>query len=40
VNRKIAAFIFLRFRKIIAFEWNAASEAMLGGEIKVDEGHF
>lgn len=31
VNRKIAAFFFLRLREFIAFELDAESEAMFGG---------
>jgi len=40
VNRKTAAFYFLRLRKIIAIELEAESEAMFGGEIEVDESYF
>ena len=40
VNRKTAAFYFLRLREIIAFELKAESEALLGGEIEVDESYF
>ena len=40
VNRKTAAFYFLRLREIIAIELEAESEAMLGGEIEVDESYF
>jgi len=35
VNRKTAAFFFLRLREIIAYELEAESEAMFGGEIEV-----
>ena len=40
VNRKTAAFYFLRLREIIAIELDAESEAMFGGEIEVDESYF
>ena len=40
VNRKTAAFYFLRLREIIAVELEAESEAMFGGEIEVDESYF
>ncbi len=40
VNRKTAAFFFLRLREIIAFEVETESEAMFGGEIEVDESYF
>ena len=40
VNRKTAAFFFLRLREIIALELEAESEAMFGGEIEVDESYF
>lgn len=40
VNRKVAAFYFHRLREIIAFELEAESEAMFGGEIEVDESYF
>jgi transposase len=40
VNRKTAAFFFLRLREIIALELEAGSEAMFGGEIEVDESYF
>jgi len=39
VNRKTAAFYFLRLREIIAIELEAESEAMFGGEIEVDESY-
>ena len=35
VNRKTAAFFFLRLREIIAYELEAKNEAMFGGEIEV-----
>lgn len=35
VNRKTSAFFFLRLREIIAYELEAESEAMFGGEIAV-----
>ena len=40
VNRKTAAFLFLRLREIIVLELEAESEAMFGGEIEVDESYF
>ena len=40
VNRKTAAFFFLRLREIIAYELEVESEAMFGGEIEVDESYF
>ena len=40
VHRNTAAYYFLRLRKIIAYELEAESEAMLGGEIEVDESYF
>ena len=40
MNRKTAAFYFLRLRKIISYELEAESEAMFGGEIEVDESYF
>lgn len=40
VNRKTAAFYFLRLREIIAFELEAESDALLDGEIEVDESYF
>ena len=40
VNRKTAAFFFLRLREIIAYELEAESEAIFGGEIEVDESYF
>ena len=40
VNRKTAAFYFLRLREIIAIELEEESEAMFGGEIEVDESYF
>ena len=40
VNRKTAAFFFLRLREIIVLELEAESEAMFGGEIEVDESYF
>ena len=40
VNRKTAAFFFLRLRAIIVLELEAESEAMFGGEIEVDESYF
>lgn len=40
MNRKTAAFYFLRLREIIAYELEAESEAMFGGEIEVDGSYF
>ena len=40
VNRKTAAFFFLRLRAIIVLELEAESEAMFDGEIEVDESYF
>ena len=40
VNRKTAAFFFLRLREIIVFELEAESEAMFSGEIEVDESYL
>ena len=40
VNRKTAAFFFLRLREIISLELEAENEAMFGGEIEVDESYF
>ena len=40
VNRKTAAYFFLRLREIIALELDVESEAMFGGEIEVDESYF
>ena len=40
MNRKTAAFYFLRLREIIAIELEAESVAMFGGEIEVDDSYF
>ena len=40
VNRKTAALYCLRLREIIAYELEAESEAMFGGEIEVNESYF
>ncbi len=40
VHRNTAAYYFLRLREIIAYEREAESEAMFGGEIEVDENDF
>ena len=40
VNRNTAAYYFLRLREIIAYELEAESEAVFGGEIEVDESYF
>ena len=40
VSRKTAALYFLRLREIIAYELEAESAAMFGGEIEVDESYF
>ena len=40
VNRKTAAFYFLRLLEIIALDLEAENEAMFGGEIEVDESYL
>ena len=40
VNRKTAAFFFLRLRETIALEFDTESEGIFGGEIEVDESYF
>ena len=40
VDRNTAAYYFLRLREIIAYELEADSEAMFGGEIEVEESCF
>ncbi len=40
VNRKTAALYFLRLREIIAYELEAETANMLGGEIEVDESYL
>ncbi len=40
VNRKTAAFYFLRLRAMTSLELDATSEAMFVSEIEVDESHF
>ena len=40
MNRKKAAFFFLRLREIIVYELEAESDAMFAGEIEVDESYF
>ena len=40
VHRNTAAYYFLRLREIIAYELEAESEAMFGGEIEVDESYL
>ena len=40
VHRNTAAYYFLRLREIIAYELEAESEDMFGGEIEVDESYF
>ena len=40
VHRNSAAFYFHRLREVIAYELEAESEAMFGGEIEVDESYF
>ena len=40
VHRNSAAFYFHRLREIIAYELEAESEAMLNGEVEVDESYF
>ena len=40
VHRNTAAFYFHRLREVIAYELEAESEAMFGGEIEVNESYF
>lgn len=40
VHRNSAAGYFHRLREVIAYELEAESEAMFGGEIEVDESYF
>ena len=40
VNRKTAAYFFLRLRALIASELEVESAFMFGGEIEVDESYF
>ena len=40
VNRKTAALYFLRLREIIAYELEAETADMFGGEIEVGESYF
>ena len=40
VNRKTAAFFFLRLREIIAYEQAPESHEVFDGEIEVDESYF
>ena len=40
INWKTAALYFLRLREIIAYELEAETADMLGGEIEVDESYF
>ena len=40
VNRNTATLYFLHLREIIAYELEAESTAMFGGEIEVDESYF
>lgn len=40
VHRNSAAFYFHGLREVIAYELEAESEAMFGGEIEVDESYF
>ncbi len=40
VHRNTAAYYFLHLREIIAYELEAESEAVFGGEIEVDESYF
>ena len=40
VHSNTAAYYFLRLREIIAYELEAESEDMFGGEIEVDESYF
>jgi transposase len=40
VLRNSAALYFHRLREVVAYELEAESEAMFGGEIEVDESYF
>ncbi len=40
VYRNTAAFFYPRLRELIVLELEAGSEALLGGEIEVDESYF
>ena len=40
VHHNTAAYYFLRLREIIAYELEAESEAIVSGEIEVDESYF
>ena len=40
VYRNSAAYYFHRLREVIAYELEAESEAMFGGEIEVDDSYF
>ena len=40
VHRNSAAFYFHRLREVIAYELEAESEAMFGGEVEIDESYF
>jgi transposase len=40
VNRKTAAYYFHRLREIVALELKAEGEALVDGEIEVDESFF
>ena len=40
VHRNTAAYYFLRLRELIAYELEAESDAMFGGEIEVDKIYF
>ena len=40
VNRNTAALYFMRLREIIAYELEAETADMLGGEIEMDESYF
>ncbi len=40
VNRKTAVFYYHRLREVIAYELEAESLVMFGGEIEVDESYF
>jgi transposase len=40
VNRKTAAYYFHVLREIVALELEAEAEALVDGEIKVDESGF
>ncbi len=40
VNRKTGGYFYHRLREVIAYETDAESERMFGGEVEVDESYF